>query len=361
MKLFTCSHCGQLLYFENTRCERCGHSLGFLASRLALVPLVPQGPAAFRLYKGNSMSYRYCTNSQYNVCNWLVPEGSGSGYCEACEFNRTIPDISNPEYRDRWRVIEWAKHRLIYALLRLNLLPGSKKKNPEAGLGFDFLADTGGGYRILTGHASGLITFNIAEADDIEREMTRRQMKEAYRTVLGHFRHEVGHYYWDRLIAGTDHEGPFRNLFGDERTDYGQALQRHYGQGAPPDWNERFISAYASTHPWEDWAETWAHYLHLLDTLETGYAFGIRVEPASVQPGSGLTVALDTDPYQITDFSGLLNRWLPLTFALNSLNRSMGLHDLYPFVIPPLVMEKLGFIHEVCQGARAGSAVANQS
>jgi hypothetical protein len=189
--------------------------------------------------------------------------------------------------------------------------------------------------------------------------MTRRQMKEAYRTVLGHFRHEVGHYYWDRLIAGSDQEGPFRELFGDERNDYGQALQRHYEEGAPADWNERFISAYASTHPWEDWAETWAHYLHLLDTLETGFAFGIRVEPASVQPDSGLFAALDTDPYQMADFSGLLNRWLPLTFALNSLNRSMGLPDLYPFLIPPVVMEKLRFIHEICQGARSGLAVAN--
>src|SRR4028118_72675 len=117
------SLCGQLLYFENTRCEKCGHSLGFLASRLALMPLLPYEPDIFRLYKGDTTPYRYCINSQYNVCNWLVPEGNESGYCEACEFNRTIPDISNPEYRDRWRAIEWAKHRLIYALLRLNLLP----------------------------------------------------------------------------------------------------------------------------------------------------------------------------------------------------------------------------------------------
>ena len=353
MKLFECTYCGQLLQFENTRCERCTHKLGFVAESLQLFPLVQEG-MLFHLYNGPSaIKYRYCDNYEYGVCNWLVEDAPGARFCSACLLNQTIPDLSRPEYLDRWKVIEAAKHRLVYLLLRMKLPLMSKKTDYDKGLSFDFKADDKNSeQKILTGHDNGLITLNIAEADDIEREMARRAMAEAYRTVLGHFRHEVGHYYWDRLIDNTDNLEPYRKLFGDDREDYGEALKIHYRDGAPADWQDRFISTYASTHPWEDWAETWAHYLHIIDTLETASAFGLSINPNLVQNAPGLSAVLKADPYHLENFNDIISLWFPLVFAMNSINRSMGMPDLYPFVIPPKVIEKLTFIHEVCLRTR---------
>jgi hypothetical protein len=182
--------------------------------------------------------------------------------------------------------------------------------------------------------------------------MARKAMDEVYRTVLGHFRHEIGHYYWDRLIANTAHLDECRRLFGDDRMDYAEALKKHYRKGAPKDWNKEFISSYATTHPWEDWAETWAHYLHIIATVETAYSFGLSVHPTVASHASILNADVNIDPYEIDDFNEVLNLWFPLTFALNSLNRSMGLHDLYPFVIPTNAIDKLNFIHKVCSTDR---------
>ena len=353
MKLFKCDNCGQLLYFENSRCVQCGHQLGFLPHETALYTLKEDSGNYTIWGESAQTKYRYCNNHQYNVCNWLIPADSDALFCKACSFNRTIPDISNPEYRLRWNTIENAKHRLIYSLLRLKLPLRSKREDEETGLLFDFMADEEGSeQRILTGHDNGVVTLNISEADDIEREMTRKSMDEVYRTVLGHFRHEVGHYYWDRLIDNSAYIDEYRVLFGDERKDYGEALQAHYKHGAPKDWNKNYISAYATTHSWEDWAETWAHYLHIIDTVETAYAFGMSVHPAIAGNAALLHADINIDPYETPDFNKVLTLWFPLTFALNSLNRSMGLHDLYPFVIPPKVIEKLLFIHKVCFGVR---------
>ena len=191
----------------------------------------------------------------------------------------------------------------------------------------------------MTGHAGGLITLNVAEADDPERERQRKSMGEPYRTLLGHFRHEIAHYYWDRLVADSPAIEEFRRLFGDEREDYPAALQRHYAEGPPADWSEHFVTAYASAHPWEDFAETWAHYFHMVDTLETALAFGLRLRP-QVAKGAGLAAVIDFDPY-IAEMDRIIDTWLPLTFAVNSINRSMGLPDLYPFVLPPPVIWKL--------------------
>ncbi len=354
MKLFKCDNCGQLLYFENSRCEKCGHSLGFLPEALNLFTLAGEEDNHFTIWgKPNGIKYRYCENHQYNVCNWLIPAEDDAQFCKACSFNRTIPNISNAEYRLRWTTIETAKHRLIYSLLKLKLPLYSKIVDEQAGLLFDFMADEkGSGQRILTGHDNGLITINIAEADDIEREMMRKSMDEVYRTVLGHFRHEVGHYYWDRLIDNTPNLDGYRALFGDERKDYSEALNEHYNNGTPANWNNEFISAYATMHPWEDWAETWAHYLHIIDTVETAYAYGMSVHPAIASNASLLNADINIDPYETPDFNKVLTLWFPLTFALNSLNRSMGLHDVYPFIIPPKVVEKLLFIHKVCFAVR---------
>jgi len=347
-----------VLYFENSRCEKCHYPLGFESTRLQLLPLEAQpGGTTYRLYgepADTASTYTYCQNHEHNACNWLVPSGGATPFCLACDLNRTIPDLGQPGFLQRWQDIEAAKHRLVYSLLCLHLPVVSKRVYPDEGLQFDFKADESPEQRVMTGHDNGLITINIAEADAIEREQARQSMHELYRTLLGHFRHEVGHYYWDRLIDNSPHLEEFRRLFGDDRQDYGEALKKHYAQGAPPDWQQHFISSYATSHPWEDWAETWAHYLHIIDTLQTGHAYGLRFEPLEELSEQGLRAAIQ-DPYQVADFGQIMAMWLPLTFALNSLNRSMGQPDPYPFIISPDVQRKLAFIHKVA-GDRVGLA-----
>jgi hypothetical protein len=348
MKLFQCQNCGQALHFENTRCERCGLSLGYLPHREAITALkAPEGadeaqPQVWRALADDKL-YRQCANAAYDVCNWLVPAASPESYCAACRHNGVIPDLSLPENVNRWRALEVAKHRLFYTLFQLRLPMETQAENP-AGLAFQFLADsTPGEPKILTGHANGVVTINLAEADDAEREHRRQQMGELYRTLLGHFRHEIGHYYWDRLIANGPSLENFRHIFGDERQDYAAALQNYYASGAPADWSERFISGYASSHPWEDFAETWAHYFHMIDTLDTAHAVGLAVSPTMPDsPGA----VFDFEPRD-TDMKRLVEAWVALTFAVNSLNRSMGLLDLYPFVLGPGAVAKLAFIHQL--------------
>jgi hypothetical protein len=307
-----------------------------------------------------------CINANECGCNWTGEPDQP--FCRACALNKTIPDLSIDGNRERWTRVEAAKKRAIYSLLAFSL-PVGPKFNPEdeVGLAFDFLADpigTGpGGERILTGHDNGLITLNVAEADSAERERMRAQMGENYRTLLGHFRHELGHYYWDRLIRDDPvWLNAFRALFGDETPDYEQALQAHYANGAPPDWQLRHISAYAASHPWEDWAETWAHYLHITDTLEMVQSLNMRLGQletvddhalSSADPGGGAAAGGDTQG--TADFATVLQRWLVLSEASNSINRCMGLPDLYPFVISSPTADKLRFVHELLAGKRGGT------
>lgn len=344
MKLFTCTHCGEILYFENTKCAHCGYETGIVEENSQLSAMSAHIYWAFANDKNEG--YKYCYNHQFDVCNWLVPVFGGSIFCTACELNRVIPNLQLHKYREYWQIIERAKHRLVYSLLKMRLPVFSKKKDVKKGLCFDFVANDRN-KKIFTGHEDGLITLNIAEADDIEREMARKNMQEPYRTVLGHFRHEVGHYYWDLLIDNSTNLDEYRKLFGDERQDYSEALKKHYASGAPLNWTENYISAYASSHPWEDWAETWAHYMHIMDTLETAYYFGMQVTPLPSKTAM-MQTHVKTDPYGEAIFTNVLNQWLPLTYAMNSLNRSMGISDIYPFVIPPKVIQKLSFIHNVC-------------
>lgn len=345
MKLFSCPHCQQPLYFENYFCGNCGTPTGFdPASMEFQLAEIPANGQAFN----SPSTLQYCSNRAYDVCNWLVPVDEPTGLCVACRLNRVIPDLNNTMYRVRWTNLELAKHRLVYSSLRLGLLVVSKLTNEQEGLLFDFKAD-GKKKRVLTGHDNGIITINIAEADDIEREMARRNMDEVYRTLLGHFRHETGHYYWDRLIMNTYNQNAFRNIFGDETMNYSDALEKHYQQGPPENWRENYISAYAAAHPWEDWAETWSHYLHIIDTLETAYYFGLNLSPFTITGNNALQLSITENPYDTKDFQRVIDGWFPLTIALNSLNRSMGHSDAYPFVIPQPVIHKLAFIHQVIQ------------
>ncbi len=355
MKLFTCSSCGQVLFFENTRCERCGHQLAYLPELnilSALEPIPAQDAASERAEfvalagEASHARYRLCANYvQHDVCNWAIPAGSESAFCVSCALNEVTPALDTPDARQMWARLESAKRRLLYSLLGLGLPIDRRAPGEERGLAFSFKSSSAA-EQVFTGHGEGLITINIAEADDPFREKTRQEMGEPYRTLLGHFRHEIGHYYWDRLIKDGRCLTPFRALFGDDTLDYAEARKRHYEDGPPPDWTDRFVSAYASMHPWEDWAETFAHYLHIVDTLETARAYGLVLRPAaSGAPLPDMTARrLDFD-----DFGDLVTAWFPLTSALNSLNRSMGLADLYPFVLSGPAIAKLRFVHDVIE------------
>jgi hypothetical protein len=348
MKLFKCQACGQLLYFENRRCEKCGHRLGYLPADDKVHAVEPEGDV-FQALGAPTGLYRFCKNAEQDTCNWLMSTDSPEEFCAACRHNRTIPDVANAQYMEQWRKIELAKHRLFYTLIKLRLPLANRVDDPGAGLAFDFLAEPPAGGTVLTGHESGLITLALKEADDGEREALRTRMHEPYRTLLGHFRHEIGHYFWDKLVRDAGRVEECRGVFGDEQQDYGAALQRHYEEGAPPDWQQNFISSYATSHPWEDFAETWAHYLHIVDTLETARAFGVDVHPAMDQTGF-LSATIDFNPYRPAPMEKFVDAWLPITFAVNNINRSMGQPDVYPFILTEAVVGKLGYINKLVQG-----------
>jgi hypothetical protein len=349
MKIFQCSHCFHSVYFENAFCERCQHALGFDLAQKTMITLVEKEQHLEDI-QDPKVHYQYCDNKKYNVCNWLIPVGNEKPLCPACDLNRTIPNIEDGSNIQQWRELENAKHRLVYALVRSGLPIESKEDAPETGLSFDFLTEPENASkkeRVFTGHANGVITINLVEADSVQREVARTQMEENYRTLIGHFRHEVGHYYWDRLIASDkDTLAAFRTLFGDEQADYAKALKEYYADGPPADWRETYISAYAASHPWEDWAEMWAHYFHLMSTLETANSLGLTMAPQLAHTEC-LRANVDFDPYQESDFKRITDAYVPVTLAINSMNRSMGQPDLYPFILSESSLEKLHFIHQL--------------
>jgi hypothetical protein len=350
MKIFHCDHCEQLIFFENVECVKCKHRLAYLPDLQDMSSLDEDGellrsplPAA----KGKA--YRLCQNYRDdNVCNWAVAADEDSPYCLSCRLTRVIPNLEVSGNREAWYRLEVAKRRLIYTLVSLELPIIGEGKDGELNLVFEFKADTEGpdAKPVLTGHAGGLITVNIAEADDVERERRRLQMHEPYRTLLGHFRHEVGHYYWALLIDNSPWLEGCREVFGDDREDYAKALERHYQEGPSPDWQDRFVSAYASVHPWEDWAETWAHYLHMIDTLETAAACWLSLRPQRPDEPS-LKPHIPLKGSRPRSFDRLIENWFSLTYVLNNLNRGLGLRDGYPFVLSTSAINKLRFVHEV--------------
>ena len=347
MKTFFCDHCGSLVFFENDQCLKCGHTLGFLPDVLDLSALSSEKDNTWRALStaASGRLYRPCQNGrEHQVCNWLVSPGDSEPFCTSCRLNKVIPSLDDAANRERWFKLEQAKRRLVYTLLGLGLPTDGLPAEGRPSLRFQFLASTAGA-PVTTGHAEGLITLDIAEADDAERERRRVNLHEPYRTLLGHLRHEVGHYYWDRLIANTPLLPRCRELFGDESADYAAALQTHYKQGAPADWQVRHVSAYASAHPWEDWAETWAHYLHIMDTLETAASFGLRLKPRHPD-AQKMQAAPEAAASTNATFDQHLGQWFPLTYAINSLSRGMGYPDLYPFVLSGPAVEKLRFIHD---------------
>lgn len=347
MNVFHCSHCQQLVFFESAQCVRCSHTLAFLPDLRIIGSLDSIGEGLWSSpASGEARTYRLCENyARENICNWAIPASDTHTLCESCRLTRIVPDLTRPGFKEAWYKLEAAKRRLVYTLGQLECFVKSATEDTGS-IAFEFLADSGekGAAQVLSGHAGGVITINLAEADDAERERRRLELHEPYRTLLGHFRHESGHYYWDLLIKDSPSLDAFRELFGDERSDYGNALQDHYNQGPPPDWQQRFVTAYASSHPWEDWAETWAHYLHMVDTLETAAACGLSLQPA--RPDEPALNAAPAAMTQVKPFEDLTDQWFPLTYVLNNLNRGLGLPDGYPFVLSSPAIEKIRFVHE---------------
>jgi hypothetical protein len=343
MKTFHCSSCGHLIFFENVECEQCGALLGFIPELIEMRAFTKGTGGLWDTKPGSAKRYKPCRNyAVEKVCNWMVAADAPEVLCESCRLTAVIPNLKAARRRYFWSKMEAAKRRLLYTLTSLGLRVDSRRVDPDAGLRFEFLENRRD-KKVLTGHDRGLITMNIAEADDVRRERIRVALREPYRTLLGHFRHEIGHYYFDRLVAGTEHITDFRRLFGDERADYREALARHYDTGAPPDWGMTHVSAYATMHPWEDWAESWAHYLHIFETIDTAVSCGV-----SIKRGSLLEPAVTLEePGGRSSFNTLMKVWAPLTYAVNNLNRSLGMPDPYPFALTPFAVKKLGFVHEV--------------
>jgi hypothetical protein len=372
--------CGNVVFFLNSSCLNCGAKLGYEPRLGQIFPLEPGVQAeTWQLTANPGKVYQRCGNLLTAAsCNWLVKVNREEyappkTLCLSCRLNHVIPDLSFPENAVLWGRIEVAKRRALSSLVVLGLPMASRLEDPRRGLAFDFLRSPAGGLPVLTRHDNGTITLNIEEADDARREQTRVAMREPYRTLVGHFRHEAGHYYWYRLISGSSWLELFRSVFGDERTEYMGALESHYAEGPRRDWRDHYVTAYASIHPWEDWAETWAHYLHMLDTLGTALSFGLRpdgvaipfeafrpdvlsqIEPGLIEQGLINQDQAD-DP---TRFLSLLNGWLKLTSALNELSRGMGQPDFYPFVLPRPAVCKLYFVHTLIRAVSAGQSTSS--
>lgn len=338
MKRLYCD-CGTQAFFENRDCLHCGAMLGFDPATMAMRAVYADGAGAWVTADGQA--FRFCDNGeQWQVCNWLCPADSGHALCFACQFNRTIPNLSLPGNLHRWWVLEQAKKRLFYTLLNLELPLVSGWQDPEHGLLLDFLEDGRSRQEYAetfasTGFLGGVITINTLEADDVARTAVREEMNESYRTVLGHLRHESGHYFWARLNPDAGLREEFLAVFGDESRDYAAALRWHYENGPPENWRRHYISSYASAHPSEDWAESWGHYLHIHDALETAAAYQLTAE----------------DPARL-DIESRINLWRDLSITLNELNRSVGRGDAYPFVINNQVAGKLAFVERVMDRLR---------
>ena len=335
MRDFFCSNCGQRLAFENSVCLSCGSALGFSLDDMALL-VIASGPGNRHPGFIDSHDFQLCANMHAAQCNWLVRGGAGGALCASCRLTRTRPNDADTKAMAAFSRAEQSKRRLIAELHELQLPIVGRDEDPDYGLAFDLLSSE---YEtVLTGHNNGVITLDLAEGDDVHREQLRIEMDEPYRTLLGHFRHEIGHYYYYRLIdPDRDYLAQFRELFGDPDADYQEALNRHYRDGAPSGWKRSFVSSYATMHPAEDWAETFAHYLHIRDTLDTSAAFGLAPAAATLQRR-----VLGPSAFPI-----LIDMWLPLSWSLNMVNRSMGHDDLYPFMLPTAVLDKMRFIHTV--------------
>ena len=357
MKPYPCPNCARPTHFEVRVCPNCAFTLGYDPAGDRLL-FLGDGATIWRDADGRAHDVVVCeNNNEYQVCNWLVGRGDPIQRCRACRHNRTIPDLTGPTVPERWGRIEAAKRRLFHTLLQLRLpietMAEAEANGTQPGLAFDFLYDPvgeeTGTVQITTGHDAGLITLNLLEADDVKREAMRTGLGEPYRTLLGHFRHEVGHYYWSRLIEDTAELDAYRTLFGTELVSYAESMKKHYGGGGGG-WSGDYVSSYATMHPWEDFAETFAHLMHIIDMLATLKGFGMRM---TAWPGADAVPEIDFDPYR-ADTAQLMRVWGPYAFAENSIARAMGQPDLYPFHLSDAIVAKLDYINRLLHRAGRG-------
>ena len=384
MRPFACGQCASPVYFENVSCGRCGALLGFspLLRRMLAFDPPPPAPAAWQarasapgeaagVAAGSLL--RPCANRlDHQLCNWMLDVGDQHAQCRSCRLTVLIPNLQVPLNLQRWRLFEQAKRRLVFTLLTLGLPPEASPETlaeappaapPAApprvaagsfGLRFQLLADLPDQPPVVTGHDGGLITLNLAEADDVQREATRVSLGEPQRSLLGHLRHEASHYLQQRYIDGWPAQARCREVFGDERVDYPAALARHYAQGAPADWQQHYVSAYASAHPWEDWAETCAHYLLVVDAVQTAAAWGLTLAGPNIARPQGAD-----GPVQAAVDELVLRQWLPVAQFLNAMNRSLGQPDPYPYQMPDAVLAKMALVqsllHEAALPTPAGT------
>jgi hypothetical protein len=335
MRDLICPNCGQHLAFENSVCLSCKRPVGFSLNDMAML-VIEEGPKAGKPGFVSADEFELCANLHLAKCNWLVVKDPVRRLCASCRLTRTRPDDANTTALDDFADAERAKRRLIAELFELRLPIVGREEDPDYGLAFDLLSSKQ--EKVLTGHHNGVITLDLAEGDDVHREQLRIEMDEPYRTLLGHFRHEIGHYYFYRLVEPSqEYLQRFRELYGEPDADYQAAVDRHYREGASPAWEESFVSSYATMHAAEDWAETFAHYLHIRDALDTAAAFGFAPANATYERRILGPSGFDT----------IIEMWLPLSWGLNMVNRSMGHNDLYPFVLPVPVLDKMRFIHTI--------------
>ena len=341
VKFFSC-RCGGRVFFDDYWCTACGVDLGYAPGPGRFLARDPG--AAVPFLDADGSAWKACRNrALYNACNWLLPDAAPAVFCQACALNSVVPNLSLEHNVRLWRRVEHAKRRLVYSLLQLGLPLEAAAGRPP--LRFEFLEDQRSNPEVaeslvMTGHRAGIITINLLEADDVARHAVREQMSERYRTLLGHFRHESGHYYERLLVPDGAPREEFRALFGDERADYQAALAHHHEAGPAPDWSARCVSPYASSHPMEDWAECWSHYLHITDGMETARATGFVADPPA------------------TEWEREVSAWISVSVRINELARGLGVDDPYPFVLNSPVQAKLAFIHQRLAATQSVAAAA---
>ena len=346
MQPFSCDVCGQIIFFDNSACLRCDSTLGYVRAERRLVAITSVDGGVERV-DAPGVVYRSCANRLTARCNWLVEPGDPLDLCESCRLTTVRPSDDEVDAISAFADAEAAKRRLLHQLHVMGVPVIGRHDDEERGVAFEFRSSRD--ENVMTGHNGGVITLDLSESDDAHREFVRQQLGEAYRTVLGHLRHEIGHYFWPRMVVDAGRTDPFRSLFGDERISYQDALDQHYGDGERgSSWVDTHVSEYATMHPWEDWAETFAHYLHIRAGLHTAQSYGISIgDPAR-------SVARETySPDDGVAVGHTVQEWLGLTLGLNAMSRSIGEGDLYPFVLSAEVIAKLDFVHRCVEAEAA--------
>ncbi|MFM2071850.1 MAG: hypothetical protein RLZZ623_2113 [Actinomycetota bacterium] len=334
MRRFRCAICGAEVAFTSAECNACGASIGYLPLERELVPLHQRDDIGYTVAgsapaapPADAPLWWRCLNFAWG-CNWMVPAEAGDVWCPSCRLTRGRPDESSIDAVLAWSTAEQAKRSLVFQLGTLDLpigTPASDVAPETGGVVFDlvYLPESAG----VTGHRPGVVTVDLREVDDRFRESARLHFRESDRTLIGHLRHEIGHHYFELLVTRSGATDEFRAMFGDERTDYAAALAAHYehlGRPVP----DTHISSYATAHPSEDWAETFAHYLHMRDGLETADAFGI-----------------DRPTGRPESFTGMVQRWRRITKGLDEISVGLGHVPPYPFTISAAMEAKMAFVH----------------